>query len=41
MEDVDWAIQYLYAQNVLKGVAQVPADSAGPSNQEGGEENDD
>ena len=31
LQDVNWAIQYMYCQNVLKGVAQVPGDSAGPA----------
>ena len=31
MDDVDWAVKYMYAQNVLKGVGYVPPDSAGPS----------
>ena len=30
LDDVEWAVKYLYAQNVLKGVPLVPADSAGP-----------
>ena len=28
--DVDWAVQYLYAQHVLKGVAFVSDDCVGP-----------
>ena len=32
MQDVDWAVKYLYAQNLLKGVEHVPGDSAGPGN---------
>ena len=31
IDDVNWAIQYMYAQNVLKGVAHVPSDSVGPA----------
>ena len=30
MEDVDWAVQYMYAQYQLKGVAHVEATSTGP-----------
>ena len=30
-QDVDWAVKYMYAQNMLKGVGFVPGDSAGPS----------
>ena len=32
LQDVDWAVKYMYAQNVLKGVGVVPGDSAGPGN---------
>lgn len=28
--DVEWAVQYLYVQNLLKGVPLVPEDSTGP-----------
>ena len=31
LQDVDWAIQYMYAQNILKDVAHVPSDSVGPA----------
>ena len=30
LEDVDWAVKYLYAQNMLKGVAGVPPEDEGP-----------
>ena len=30
LSDVPWAAQFLYAQNMLKGVALVHADSSGP-----------
>ena len=30
VDDVAWAIQYLYVQNMLKGVPMVHPDSAGP-----------
>lgn len=30
MDDVEWAVRYLYVQNLLKGVPLVPEDSAGP-----------
>ena len=31
-QDVEWAVKYMYAQHVLKGVGVVPGDSAGPGN---------
>ena len=31
-QDLDWAVKYMYAQCVLKGVGVVPGDSAGPGN---------
>ena len=31
LEDVDWAVKYMYAQNVLKGVASVAQDDVGPA----------
>jgi hypothetical protein len=31
LEDVAWAVKFLYVQNVLKGVPMVDADDAGPS----------
>ena len=31
MDDVDWAIQYMYAQNELKGVPLITKDSVGPA----------
>ena len=30
LNDVPWAVQFLYVQNMLKGVALVHADSSGP-----------
>ena len=30
LEDVDWAVKYLYAQNMFKGVASVPPEDEGP-----------
>ena len=30
MDDVEWAVRYLYVQNLLKGVPLVPDDSTGP-----------
>ena len=30
LNDVPWAVQFLYVQNMLKGVPIVPPDSAGP-----------
>ena len=30
IDDVDWAVRYLYVQNLLKGVSLVPDDSTGP-----------
>ena len=30
LEDVDWAVKYLYAQNMLKGVASVSPEDEGP-----------
>ena len=30
LDDVEWAMRYLYVQNFLKGVALVPDDSTGP-----------
>ena len=30
IDDVEWAMRYLYVQNLLKGVALVPDDSTGP-----------
>ena len=30
LDDVEWAVKYLYAQNMLKGVPLVSPDSAGP-----------
>ena len=30
LADVEWAVQYLYIQNLLKGVPLVPDDSTGP-----------
>ena len=35
IDDVDWAIRYLYGQHKLKGVDAVSPESAGPS---GGED---
>ena len=32
IEDVEWAVRYMYVQNVLKGVPLVPDDSTGPGN---------
>ena len=32
LQDVDWAVKYMYAQCVLKGVGVVPGNSAGPGN---------
>ena len=29
--NVDWAVRYLYSQNLLKGVPLVDGDDAGPS----------
>lgn len=31
LDDVDWALKYMYAQYVLQGVAYVSPDDAGPS----------
>ena len=31
IDDVDWAVRYLYMQNRLKGAPLVPDDSAGPN----------
>jgi len=31
IDDVNWAVKYMYAQYVLKGVAHVSPDDAGPS----------
>ena len=31
IEDVEWAVRYLYAQNLVKGVPLVPDDSQGPN----------
>ena len=31
LDDVDWAVKYMYAQNLLKGVGVVRGDSAGPA----------
>ena len=33
LEDVDWAIKYMYAQNMLKGVASVSPEDEGPQAQ--------
>ena len=30
LEDVEWAVSYLYVQNLLKGVPMIPDDSTGP-----------
>ena len=30
LEDVEWAVRYLYIQNLLKGVSLIPDDSTGP-----------
>ena len=30
LEDVDWAVKYMYAQNLLKGVASVSPEDEGP-----------
>ena len=30
IDDVEWAVRYLYAQNLVKGVPLVPDDSQGP-----------
>ena len=30
LDDVEWAVRYLYMQNLLKGVPLVPDDSSGP-----------
>lgn len=32
IDDVGWAVRYLYVQNLLKGVPLVPDDSTGPGN---------
>ena len=31
LDDVDWALKYMYAQYVLQGVPHVSPDDAGPS----------
>ena len=31
IDDVNWAVKYLYAQHMLKGVAAVSPDDVGPS----------
>ena len=31
IDDVEWAVRYLYAQNLVKGVPLVPDDSQGPN----------
>ena len=31
IDDVEWAVRYLYVQNLLKGVPLVLDDSAGPN----------
>ena len=31
IDDVNWAVKYMYSQYVLKGVAYVSPDDAGPS----------
>ena len=31
IDDVNWAVKYMYSQHVLKGVAYVSPDDAGPS----------
>ena len=36
LNDMDWAVRYLYVQNMLKGVPMVSGDSAGPSGSSGG-----
>ena len=30
IDDVEWAVRYLYVQNLLKGVSLVPEESTGP-----------
>jgi len=30
IDDVEWAVRYLYVQNLLKGVPLVPEESTGP-----------
>jgi hypothetical protein len=37
IEDVEWALRYLYVHNVLKGVPLVSPDSAGPGATEAAE----
>ena len=34
IEDVGWAVEYMYDQNLLKGVAAVPPEDTGPAGAE-------
>ena len=31
LTDVEWAVRFLYVQNLLKGVPLIPEDSTGPA----------